>query len=168
LIVYDTANSLIAQRARNIPGVDFCHVERLNLLELAPGGHLGRLIIWTRGAIEQLNTIFGTEKAPGQQKKGYVLQRPLLQNASLSRVINSNEVQTIVRPKQKNVVLHDRSKKNPLKNKSKMNFLNPHARVNRENFVKQTEESKKNRDQRIKNKRGVRKTYRKQKKIIHC
>jgi large subunit ribosomal protein L4e len=162
LVVFDNENAKVAQRARNVPGIEFCHVDRLNLLQLAPGGHLGRLIIWTRGAFERLNSIFGTATQPGQGKSGYVLQRPLLQNASLSRVINSSEVQSVVRPIRKNVVLHDRQKKNPLKNKTKANFLNPNLKVVRENAIKTQEENKKNRDQRLKARRGVRKTYKKQ------
>ena len=31
------------------------------LLQLAPGGHLGRFIIWTKSAFEQLDTIFGKQ-----------------------------------------------------------------------------------------------------------
>jgi hypothetical protein len=38
-------------------------VDRLNVLKLAPGGHLGRLIIWTESAFRKLDTIFGTYKA---------------------------------------------------------------------------------------------------------
>ena len=32
---------------RNIPGIDTINVESLNLLKLAPGGHVGRFTIWT-------------------------------------------------------------------------------------------------------------------------
>ncbi len=40
--------------ARNIPGVDICPVDRLNVELLAPGTHPGRLTIWTESAIEKL------------------------------------------------------------------------------------------------------------------
>jgi ribosomal protein L4 len=40
-------------------GVEVASVERLNLLQLAPGGHLGRFCIWTQGAFEKLDSIFG-------------------------------------------------------------------------------------------------------------
>lgn len=131
LIVFTNEDRLITQTSRNIPGVETCHVDRLNLLQLAPGGHLGRLIVWTRPAFERLNHIFGTLTTPGVGKKGYVLERPLLQNANLARLVNSTEVQSIVRPKQRNVQLHDRQKRNPLRNKAKMNFLNPFDRERR-------------------------------------
>merc|ERR1711975_43528 len=54
LIVYDQKSSLV-KAFRNIPGIELCCVERLNLLQLAPGGHLGRFIIWTKGALERLD-----------------------------------------------------------------------------------------------------------------
>jgi large subunit ribosomal protein L4e len=162
LVVYDNTSSLVTQRARNIPGIEFCHVDRLNLLQLAPGGHLGRLIIWTREAFERLNHIFGTLTSPGVGKKGYVLERPLLQNANLARIINSAEIQNQVRPKQKNVAIHDRQKKNPLKNRRKMDFLNPHDKVKRTNAKKATEETKKNKAALLQTRKQSRKAHRKQ------
>ena len=43
------------QAFRNIPGVELACVDRLNLLKLAPGGHLGRFVIWTQAAFEKLD-----------------------------------------------------------------------------------------------------------------
>ena len=34
----------IKQAFRNLPGVELIQVDRLNLLKLCPGGHLGRLV----------------------------------------------------------------------------------------------------------------------------
>merc|ERR1711977_659020 len=48
LIVYGDESAEVKQLARNLPGVDTCHVERLNVLQLAPGGHLGRFLIFTK------------------------------------------------------------------------------------------------------------------------
>ena len=75
LIVIDDneEDTKVTRAARNIPGVDVAHVERLNLLDLAPGGHLGRFIIWTESAFKQLDNVFGTYKRDGVQKKGYRL-----------------------------------------------------------------------------------------------
>jgi large subunit ribosomal protein L4e len=161
LFVFDDQSAVAQTRARNIPGLEFCHVDRLNLLQLAPGGHLGRLIIWTQSSFERLNHIFGSYNQPGVGKKGYVLERPLLANANLARIINSTEVQRAVRPKQKNVQLHDRQKKNPLKNRRKMDFLNPFDKVRRANAKKSEEDSKKNKQQRLNNKKAARKATRK-------
>lgn len=70
LIVYNKDQGL--RRAfRNIPGVDMVSIQKLNLLKLAPGGHVGRFIIWTRSAFEQLDKLFGTWKATSQEKSGW-------------------------------------------------------------------------------------------------
>jgi large subunit ribosomal protein L4e len=55
--VCDGVNLIAA--ANNIPGVQVTTVLNLNTEMLAPGTHPGRLTIWTNGAIEQLNTLYG-------------------------------------------------------------------------------------------------------------
>merc|ERR1719478_1496642 len=62
LLVYANNNG-IEQGFRNIPGVEIACVDRLNLLKLAPGGHLGRFVIWTQAAFEKLDSTFGTYTA---------------------------------------------------------------------------------------------------------
>jgi large subunit ribosomal protein L4e len=44
----------ISQAARNLPGVDITEVHGLNAELLAPGTHPGRLVVWTRSAIDRL------------------------------------------------------------------------------------------------------------------
>ena len=39
----------------NILGVSLLSVERLNLLRLAPGGHVGRFVVWTESAFKKLD-----------------------------------------------------------------------------------------------------------------
>ncbi|KAK5985691.1 hypothetical protein GCK32_015912 [Trichostrongylus colubriformis] len=93
-----------ARAFRNIPGVDILNVERLNLLKLAPGGHLGRLIIWTESAFKKLDAIYGTLKAnSSEQKNGWSIPLNKLTNADLSRLIRSEEIVRAVRPVKKNV-----------------------------------------------------------------
>merc|ERR1719440_275964 len=59
LVVY--ANDAGITRAfRNIPGVELACVDTLNLLQLAPGGHVGRFCIWTEAAFSKLDSVFGT------------------------------------------------------------------------------------------------------------
>ena len=58
LVVYSGANVPLLKALRNIPGVEVAHVSRLNLLQLAPGGHVGRFIIWTESAFKELNNVF--------------------------------------------------------------------------------------------------------------
>lgn len=67
----DKDNNSVFPAFRNIPGVEICHVSRLNLLQLAPGGHLGRFIVWTQGAFSQLDRVFGTYKTDSTQKSGF-------------------------------------------------------------------------------------------------
>eukprot|EP00992_Anisonema_acinus_P010536 TRINITY_DN6667_c0_g1_i1.p1 TRINITY_DN6667_c0_g1~~TRINITY_DN6667_c0_g1_i1.p1 ORF type:complete len:371 (+),score=66.33 TRINITY_DN6667_c0_g1_i1:67-1179(+) len=74
-----------AHRAfRNLHGVDVMNVNKLNLLKLCPGGHVGRMIIWTEDAFNQLNKLY--PDTPPRQ-------------VDSKRVINSEEVQAVLRRK---------------------------------------------------------------------
>jgi len=125
LIVYNQDQGLV-KAFRNLPGVDLAQVERLNLLQLAPGGHMGRFIIWTKSAFERLNDVYGSVDSAARQKKGYTLPRNIMGNSDLTRLINSDEVQTVVRPiaPRAQRIKH---KKNPLKNLGVLVRLNPYA-----------------------------------------
>ena len=57
LIVISEDNG-IHKAARNIPGVDVVNVKNLSVIHLAPGGHAGRLTIWTESALGQLEERF--------------------------------------------------------------------------------------------------------------
>ena len=71
LVVYNEDNGIV-KAFRNLPGVELVNVQRLNLLQLAPGGHLGRFVIWTQGAFAALDEIFGTFDKPSLFKKDYM------------------------------------------------------------------------------------------------
>ncbi len=45
----------IVKAASNIPGVDVRYIDNISVDDLAPGGQLGRLIIWTQSAFKLLN-----------------------------------------------------------------------------------------------------------------
>jgi len=125
LIIYDAADG-IQFGARNIPGVDLVQVERLNLLQLAPGGHMGRFCIWTEAAFKKLDAVFGNGTEAAKLKKGYVLPHSQMTNADVDRIINSDEVQSVLRdPKRCTTV--KRKKVNPLRNKKVMETLNPYV-----------------------------------------
>lgn len=131
LIVYnpDEDGKELVRAFRNIPGVETSSVFALNLLQLAPGGHLGRFIIWTSSAFSALDKIYGTTTTPSALKKDFLLPSNLVSNADIGRLINSAEVQAVVRAvkggsKTKRAVVQ---KKNPLKNKQVMLRLNPYA-----------------------------------------
>jgi len=124
LVIYSTEadGKDLVKGFRNIPGVETCPVDALNLLQLAPGGHLGRFIIWTSAAIKQLDSVYDS-------KKGFALPSNVVSQADLTRLINSSEIQSILRApkgdarsKRGNV-----QKKNPLINKQVQLRLNPYA-----------------------------------------
>jgi len=127
LVIYDKKAPLI-RAFRNLPGVELCSVRRLNLLQLAPGGHLGRLVIWTRGAFERLNALYGSYRRPSSLKVDYRLPRPVITNSDLGRLINSQEIQSHLRKKKEQQKYHTR-KKNPLRNLGFMIKLNPYAKT---------------------------------------
>ena len=54
LLVVKTKSGL-AQAARNLPGVDVVAAKDLNAEDLAPGGDIGRLTVFTKSALEALN-----------------------------------------------------------------------------------------------------------------
>ncbi|CAL1399209.1 unnamed protein product [Linum trigynum] len=130
LVVYGTEGAKLVKAFRNIPGVEVANVDRLNLLKLAPGGHLGRFVIWTKSAFEKLDSIYGSFDKAAEKKKGYVLPRAKMVNADLARIINSDEVQSVVKPIKKEVKRAP-LKKNPLKNLNVMLKLNPYAKTAR-------------------------------------
>lgn len=70
LIVYNEDNGVV-KAFRNIPGVELVNVRRLNLLQLAPGGHVGRFIIWSQGAFALLDSLFGTYRKSAALKRDY-------------------------------------------------------------------------------------------------
>jgi len=136
LVIYANGDG-VEKAVRNLPGVDTCCVDRLNLLQLAPGGHMGRFCIWSQSAIEKLNTIFGTYTEKSAVKVNYTLPRAPMANADLARIINSDEVQSVVRPANRSVSKVPR-KKNPLKNVQEMIRLNPYVMAARKAEAKRT------------------------------
>merc|ERR1719178_392180 len=58
LVVFAEDNGL-KKAMRNISGVEVCDVSRLNLLQLAPGGHLGGFVIFTEQAFAALDGLYG-------------------------------------------------------------------------------------------------------------
>jgi len=138
LVIYGDENKTIHRAARNLPGVETCHVSRINLLQLCPGGHLGRFLIWTQDAFKALPDLFGNYRKAAVAKKGYHLQRNVMDCADLARLINSDQVQGKLRQVRTSVPEHYK-KKNPLKNKALMKRLNPFDATRKENEKKAQE-----------------------------
>merc|ERR1719353_298852 len=126
LVIY-AEDSGLSRALRNLPGVESAHVDRLNLLQLAPGGSFGRFCIWTEGAVKRLQKLFGTYNGGSTEKKGYTLPRSMMTNTDIARIINSNEVQSVVTAQKENPTKRLRVRKNPLKNSSVLGRLCPYA-----------------------------------------
>jgi large subunit ribosomal protein L4e len=165
LLVYGDENNLIKRAARNLPGVDTVNVHRLNLLQLAPGGHLGRFIIWTKDAFKALNDIFGTYRRRGIEKGGYQLARSSITCADLARLINSDQVQSKLRQVKTHNRVHDMQKRNPLKNRALMQKLNPFDAIRKAQEKKQREETHKKRLAGIKAARKAHKKARTERRV---
>lgn len=124
-VIYGADNG-IRRSFRNIPGVSLLNVEKLNLLSLAPGGHVGRFCIWTESAISKLDALYGTWTTPSTMKTNYNLPQPVLTNADLTKMLHSQEIQASLRAK-KVGSMRTAFKRNPLKNAGEMAKLNPFA-----------------------------------------
>jgi len=131
LVVYD--QDLGVTRAfRNIPGVDTIQVDNLNLLKLAPGGHVGRFCIWTESAFKKLDGLYGTWKKASTSKAGWNLPQPKMASTDLSSLLKSEAIRAVLRaPNRK--VRRAVVKTNPLKNIRTMLQLNPYAAVQKKN-----------------------------------
>lgn len=131
LIIYDNDQGL-TRAFRNIPGVDTISVDKLNLLKLAPGGHVGRFCIWTESAFKKLDSIYGTWRKPSETKKNWNLPMPKMAVTDLSKLLKSEEIRKVLRaPNRK--VRRAVTKTNPLKNVRTMLQLNPYAAVVKKN-----------------------------------
>lgn len=131
LVIYnpETDGKELVRAFRNIPGVDSSSVYAMNLLQLAPGGHLGRFVIWTSSAFEALDKIYGSTTEPSALKKDYLLPTNIVDNADITRLINSSEIQSVLR-EPKGYATTKRTgvqKKNPLRNRQVLLRLNPYA-----------------------------------------
>lgn len=120
LVIYKQDKGIV-KAFRNIPGVEVASVDSLNLLQLAPGSHLGRFVIWTEDAFNAIDKIWAT-------KTGYKTPTHILENSDITGTINSNAIQAVLRPKGDNRTPRvNPQKRNPLRNKEVLTRLNPYA-----------------------------------------
>nr|XP_045016552.1 60S ribosomal protein L4 [Jaculus jaculus] len=132
-IIYNEDNGII-KAFRNIPGITLLNVSKLNILKLAPGGHVGRFCIWTEGAFRKLDELYGTWRKAASLKSDYNLPVHKMMNTDLGRILKSPEIQRALRAPRKKI--HRRVlKKNPLKNLRIMLKLNPYAKTMRRNTI---------------------------------
>jgi len=153
LVIYNQDNG-ITRAFRNIPGITLLNVARLNLLKVAPGGHVGRFCIWTQSAFNRLDNIYGTWKTSSKEKNDYNLPATKMTNTDLNRLLKSDEIQAVLRApikQNKKRIL----KKNPLKNARVMNRLNPYDKVMRKAAQEMEKRRKSARSGAVDAKRGV-------------
>lgn len=143
LVVVDNEAQALVRALRNIEGVDVLNVNRLNIRHLAPGGQLGRLLVFTEGAVTELKQQFGSMRGSGTVRKNYLLRREVMSNPDISQIINSNEVQKSLRAKRTSKILHTRQRKNPFRNRKHMDYLNPFNKQLREKRQKGCTKTKK-------------------------
>jgi large subunit ribosomal protein L4e len=157
LIIYQS-NDGVEEAFRNLPGVELCSVERLNLLQLAPGGHMGRFCIWSQAALDKLDSIYGVDA-----KK---IPAAAMTNADVARIINSDEIQSIVnasKPGQKDYA----PKRNAIKNVDALEKLDPYAAEKRRMASRAEEARAGKKAELLKKKRAVRKQFKAQGKAFY-
>jgi len=147
-VIYKT-NDGVEQAFRNLPGVELCCVDRLNLLQLAPGGHMGRFCVWSQAALDALNEIYGSE--------GKSIPEDLMANADLARIINSDEIQSVLNPAKSANKIYLR-KKNPLTSIKALAKLDPYAAAARESERRAEEARKEKKAETLKKRREVAKS----------
>lgn len=112
-------------------------------MQLAPGGHVGRFCIWTQPAVEKLDALFGTYAKAAELKKDYLLPRSIVTNPDLPRIINSDEIQSVLKAAgPKSTKRPFTLRKNPLRNMGVMVRLNPYAQTLRRRELVQKKTTK--------------------------
>merc|ERR1712087_90946 len=132
LFVVEEGAESLRRALRNVPGVDICNVNRLNIRQLCPGGHLGRLCVWTKSAFAALERHFGSGKGVSSTKNGYRLQNDVVSSADMNAIINSDAVQSVLKDAKAQPRRSRGTKANPLVNRRAMAKLNPYSVVLRE------------------------------------
>jgi len=100
VIIYNNDGG-INRAFRNIPGVTLMNVTRINLLKIAPGGHLGRLIVWTESAFRKIDSIFGTQTRKSEVKSEFSFPSAKMTNTDFARLIRSEEIMKAIRSSKK-------------------------------------------------------------------
>ncbi len=70
VLIVSGTNSPVLKASRNLPGVDAVTISSLNVELLAPGAEAGRLVVWTKSAIEFLGKEKKKIKVKEEKKEG--------------------------------------------------------------------------------------------------
>eukprot|EP00028_Trichosphaerium_sp_Am-I-7-wt_P011944 CAMPEP_0168518768 /NCGR_PEP_ID=MMETSP0405-20121227/6909_1 /TAXON_ID=498012 /ORGANISM="Trichosphaerium sp, Strain Am-I-7 wt" /LENGTH=412 /DNA_ID=CAMNT_0008539163 /DNA_START=34 /DNA_END=1272 /DNA_ORIENTATION=+ len=128
IVVKDDAGSALAA-FRNIPGVEVVRLDYLNLLDLAPGGSVGRFVIWADDAFKALDATFGTYDKDSTVKSGFRPPRSCFTNCDITRIMSDPAVHEYLRYNVNGKYPWAKGKKgNPFKNRQIMYKLNPYER----------------------------------------
>ncbi|ABW98199.1 rpl1 (nucleomorph) [Hemiselmis andersenii] len=92
-----------ARAFRNIPGIETCCIDYLNIQKLAPGGHVGRFCIWTYKSFSKLDQIYYQGNLNSFSKNEKKKENNLMTNSNLKVVINSNRIQNDINPPSKKI-----------------------------------------------------------------
>merc|ERR1711909_159722 len=144
-IIYAQDNGIV-RAFRNIPGVEVLDVNSLNVLRLAPGGHVGRFLIFTEDAFKALDTIYGNFSAGSSSKKNWSIPSAVIQNSDLQALLQSDEVQSVLNAPKASTTIKRSTKKNPLTNIRAMLKLNPNAATEKRAAWRVEEASKKSKN----------------------
>jgi len=125
-VVYAQDNGIV-KAFRNIPGVTLLNVEQLNILRIAPGGHVGRFLIFTQDAFESLDKIYGDFSEGSSKKNNWSIPTAVIQNSDLQAMLQSEEIQSALNAPKKSDTIRRTMKKNPLNNIRAMLKLNPNV-----------------------------------------
>jgi large subunit ribosomal protein L4e len=123
---------------------------------------MGRFCIWSQAAVEALDTIYG------EVEGGKKIPLALMTNADLARIINSDEIQSVVTPAKRGNKTYLR-KKNPLTSVKALEKLDPYAAAARKAAAKAEEARAANKEAIMAAKRAVaknKKQYREQGKLF--
>ena len=113
---------------------------------------MGRFCIWSQAALDALNTIYGPE--------GKAIPEDIMANADLARIINSDEVQSVLNPAKRANKKYLR-KKNPLTSIKALGKLDPYAAAAREAEQRAEAARKSQKDAILKKRRETAKSKRK-------
>jgi len=171
LVIYDEDDGVV-QAFRNLPGVELCCVSRLNLLQLAPGGHMGRFCIWSQSATGKLDSIYNTGKIDHIYNDGRIdhiyrkrIPSAMMTNTDLARIINSDEIQSVVKPAMCNEKKPLR-KKNAIKSIKALERLDPYAAAARKAETRAMEARAGKKASNLKAKRAAKKAFKAQGKAF--
>merc|ERR1712195_149058 len=78
-IIYAQDNGIV-RAFRNIPGVEVLDVQALNILRLAPGGHVGRFLIFTEDAFKALDQSDEVQSVLNAPKSSDTIKRSTKKN----------------------------------------------------------------------------------------